>query len=42
MKISIILLAYNEEKNINDEINKVKEVILDKSSTKLATKYILL
>ena len=30
MKISIILLAYNEEKNIKDEINKVKEVILDK------------
>ena len=30
MKISIILLAYNEEKNINDEIDSVQKIILDR------------
>ena len=30
MKISIILLAYNEEKNISDEIDNIKEIILNK------------
>ena len=30
MKISIILLAHNEENNINYEINSIKKNILDK------------
>ena len=30
MKISIILLAYNEEKKINDEIDSVQKIILDR------------
>ena len=30
MKISIILLAHNEEKNISDEIESIKKNILDK------------
>ena len=30
MKISIILLAYNEEKKISDEIDTIKKIILDR------------
>ena len=30
MKISIILLAYNEEKKISDEIDAIKKIILDR------------